>query len=286
MESESRSVKPSVSRTVSVVSDGETEDPKSLDKANMDLLISPSPLVSWRANCTTEGGRQLFLLTPLPISKGLSSKHQDPPQSVFERVTSDASKNLLSFNSLSLDSKCDLLQAVEIKPTPAEPSDMVANETSTPLVFSKSSRSVIVMTPCLKRSPPKSCVLLEAVSESSHGRQACVRKSTPFPVRIKCSDSDNSESSSGSEASQNLALKYPELLGIQHAFKSVVTKKHIEESPDWFRSPPKTCVLLEPPTEKTLLNDTKDIDDSQGVSQQAKTIHLQGKNFLNVSLVL
>ncbi|XP_028778929.1 uncharacterized protein LOC114750962 [Neltuma alba] len=111
---------------------------------------------------------------------------------------------------------------------------------------------MLVMTPCLKMSPPKSCVLLEPISEICHPGKGNdkVRKSTPFPLGIHYSDSETSDSSGG-EASKGLALKYLELLGIQHISKSAAGKKTTEASPDWFMSPPKTCVLLEPPDENS-----------------------------------
>ncbi|PON88548.1 hypothetical protein TorRG33x02_156130 [Trema orientale] len=264
LESLNQSRNSLVCQAVSAVNDVEDEVVESPERANTNnLLISPSPLVSWHANCTIERGRQLFLLTPVPRSKALSSTHPEPPISLFERVISDASKKLPCFNSVAIVKNHDLFEGVEIEPTPAKPSDLAATETSrireggsdSPQMFSKANRSVVVMTPCLKRSPPKSCVLLEAITESSHaGRNVAFRQSTPFPVGLK--NYSDSESSSSSEASEGLALKYPELLGIQHAYKSGVTKKYVEESPDWFRSPPKTCVLLEPSYDQTLDDDT------------------------------
>ncbi|KAK4269314.1 hypothetical protein QN277_022486 [Acacia crassicarpa] len=197
------------------VSNEVTEESKVCDcpeEPKLDLLVSPSPLVSWRANCTIERGM---------------------PDCSFD--------------------------AVVVNPTPLKPSASVAiqeanarerGSISSPL-FPKRGSSMLVMTPCLKMSPPKSCVLLEPISEicdpgKDNGR---VRKSTPFPVGIHYSDSESSESS-GSDASKGMALKYPELLGIQHISKSGAGKKRVEASPDWFMSPPKTCVLLEPPDDK------------------------------------
>lgn len=312
LESENQSRKSSVSQSVSAVNEVETEVPESPEKTNLDFLISPSPLVSWRANCTIERGRQMFLLTPLPISKALpSSKHPDPPK-VFERVASYTLKKIPPFSSISMGTKYDLLEDIEIQPTPVKPSHLVATETTSneesgavsPLLFSKSNRSMVVMTPCMERSPPKSCVLLGAISESARAGKKRVRKSTPFPVGIKkCSESYISESSSsGSEAPEGIALKYPELLGIRGPYKSGVTKKQIEASPDWFRSPPKTCVLIDPSDEPTLDNDVAAANchlqmpvtghapksqtnvplpevDSQDTDQQVKKTVVQGRAF-------
>ncbi|KAF5466523.1 hypothetical protein F2P56_016441 [Juglans regia] len=237
----------------------------STKQTKLDSLISPSPLVSWRAECTIERGRQLFLLTPLPISKTLSSKHQGPSKSVFERITSNSTAGPPTFFTISGDINDDLLEGVPIMPTPSKPSDSAVTEMENTLqsesspMFSKRNCSMLVMTPCSKMSPPKSCVLLEPISESSHQGNPRVRKSTPFPVGVHCSDSELSESSGG-DTSQGLAFKYPELLGIQQAYKLGIGKKKVEASPDWFVSPPKTCVLLDPPNEKSLKNE---IDDCQ-----------------------
>lgn len=239
----------------------ESDDLDSPEQTKLESLISPSPLVSWRADCTIERGRQLFLLTPLPMLKALSSKHQGPSKSMFERITSNATAGPPSFFTISEHINDDLLDGVPIRPTPRKPFDSVATEmgntlqcefASSPL-FSKQDRSMLVMTPCLKMSPPKSCVLLEPISESSHQGYPRVHKSTPYPVGIHCSSPQRS-GSSGSDTSEGLALKYPELLGIQQAYKPGIGKKKVDASSDWFVSPPKTCVLLNPPDEKSLKN--------------------------------
>ncbi|KAI9107876.1 hypothetical protein K1719_021212 [Acacia pycnantha] len=244
------------------VSNEVTEESKVCDcpeEPKLDLLVSPSPLVSWRANCTIDRARQMFMLTPLPISKALSCKRQEPSKSEFNRLSSSTNAfGTSTVFALSGDIPDCSFDAVVVKPTPLKPSASVAiqeanaqesGSISSPF-FPKRESSILVMTPCLKMSPPKSCVLLEPISEiCDPGKDNKVRKSTPFPVGIHYSDSESSESS-GSDASKGMALKYPELLGIQHISKSGAGKKRVEASPDWFMSPPKTCVLLEPPDEK------------------------------------
>lgn len=273
LEPENHSSQSSVSQIVSTVH----EINESPEQTNLDSLISPSPLVSWRANCTIERGRQLFLLTPLPMSKTLSSKHLDPPKSVFERITLNTTEKLPIFNDICGDLNDDLLEGVATEPTPSKHSDSVATETGSnlesglvsPMRFAKGGRSMVVMTPRLKMSPPKSCVLLEPISESSHRGHEGFRKSTPFPVGFKSwCDSQTSESS-GSDGSEGLALKYPELLGIQQAYRAGFRKKQIEASPDWCVSPPKSCVLL-------------DLDD-ETLDNAATACHLplSGRHVLN-----
>ncbi|KAL5176371.1 hypothetical protein HKD37_08G022334 [Glycine soja] len=196
------------------VSDDETIECDSPEETTLNL-VSPSPLVSWRANCTVERGRQMFMLTPLP----LSSKHHQPKPHFPPPTTS---------------STTTFKDSVMVKPTPIKQQ----------LPNNQDGSMLLMMTPCLKMSPPRSCLLLEPISEISRLGDRNARKGTPYPVGIHCSDS---ESSSSDDSSRDLSLMYPELLGIH---KSGIGKKTVEASPDWFTSPPKTCVLLEPPDEK------------------------------------
>ncbi|XP_014516046.1 uncharacterized protein LOC106773807 [Vigna radiata var. radiata] len=178
-------------------------------------LVSPSPLVSWRANCTVKRGRQMFMLTPLP----LSSKHHKQPNPQFPPSTLATS----------------FMDNVAVKPTPIK--HQLSNNQD-------KGSMLLVMTPCLKMSPPKSCLLLEPISEMKHLGDHQFRKGTPYPVGMRYSDS---ESSGVDDSSPDLSLKYPELLGICRDSKAGIGNKTVEASPDWFTSPPKTCVLMEPP---------------------------------------
>lgn len=280
------------SESNTLVNDMENNVVDSPDHAEAQDLISPSPLVSWRAGCNIERGRQLFLLTPLPISKSLSSKHVAYSKSVLTGMNSGILKgtqpcfiscgdlnentlegngiepgvgkpsgsdlttlgeNLLECNGIEVSvgkpSGSDLtklgdnlLEGNALEPSGAEPSgsDWTTHQRgfASPPLLSKKNCSMLIMTPCFKMSPPKSCVLLEPISESSQKDKKRLYKATPFPVGVN-------DYSSGSDASDELPLKYPELLGIQQAHKSGIRKK-VEASPDWFLSPPKTCVLLDP----------------------------------------
>ncbi|WJX91964.1 hypothetical protein P8452_73675 [Trifolium repens] len=239
VESESKSEE--VSCDDSNVSD--CESPKET------TLVSPSPLVSWRANCTVQRGRQMFMLTPLPLSKAFLSSKPLP-------------QTKLDFTELASSNSTSMLSGVVTKPTPIKhPLSLVTEEAtineeleliSSPDFSKRDTSMLYMMTPCLKMSPPKSCVLLEPISEMRHLGNDKVRKATPFPVGVHYSDSDDSESSGNNDMSRGLAMKYPELMGIQCVPKSGIVKKNVEESPVWLTSPPKTCVLLGTPDEKSL----------------------------------
>ena len=261
VESESRQQQVLNGKSVSSDDSDESNVSDGLEEATMDSLISPSPLVSWRANCTIQRGRQMFMLTPLPISKTLSSKFQEPSKSEFNKLAS--STNGIGTSTLVAFSRDmnDLLDSVVMKPTAAKPASSVAIEeannqehglTSSPPLPKRDSSILVMMTPRFKMSPPKSCVLLEPISEIHHHLgNVKARKSTPFPVGIHYSDSEDSESPRR-DASQGLALKYPELLGTHQIPKPGIRKKTIEASPYWLTSPPKTCVLLEPRDEESV----------------------------------
>ena len=120
-ESENQLGQTGESKIVSSTNDIESDAVDSPEETKLDSLISPSPFVSWRADCTVERGRQLFLLTPLPISKKLSSKCQGPSKSVFERNTSNTTSKLPTFCTLLEDVNDDLLESVPIRPTTSKP---------------------------------------------------------------------------------------------------------------------------------------------------------------------
>ncbi|KAJ4957634.1 hypothetical protein NE237_024745 [Protea cynaroides] len=227
----------------------------------IDSHVSPSPLVSWRAECTIENGRQLFLLTPLPRSKAHPSKNRGSSKLAHERnvdtnALSDANLWLPSLFTLG-DTNGDLMERVELNPKPNEVTNSTLAQTVAQTVntqvsgflspprFSHGDQSVFLMTPRFKVSPPKSCVLLEPISETSHQENNAIPKFTPFVVGT---EDTTSESSSG-EITKSLALKYPELFGPKLTQKLEIGKQ-VEASPGWFISPPKTCVLMEPPDKR------------------------------------
>ncbi|CAN4115409.1 unnamed protein product [Withania somnifera] len=305
-----------ISEVVPMVADNISDAVDSPDQSKWDSLVSPSPLVSWHADCATKGGRQLFLLTPLPLCKGLSSKCQGSSKT-FDRYTSDTNtqqhplfdirrdvEDCLLENTKSVASQPPSLSDItgemdilhvnnEVKSIPNEVSanDMTINRVPqkrdliSPVKLSQIDSSLLVMTPCLKMSPPKTCVLLEPSSEYNCRDKHGAYKMTPFPVsRHFFGMSEDSESSS-SEAAEHLTMKYPELFGIRLSQNLKNGGKMADdESPDFLFSPPKTCVLMEPPVEEPLINiaeigGTLDIlDNSTPMMTKSKSILVMGKH--------
>ncbi|CAA7054419.1 unnamed protein product [Microthlaspi erraticum] len=222
----------------------ELYDVESPEANQFEPLVSPSPLVSWRGDHNVEKGRQLFLLTPLPFGKSEFLKHQSASKLKSKRNFTaneplEASKETSDDDVLEGESsKTAGLGLVECEPPPL----------SSP-VLRRKIQSELLLTPCLKMSPLKSCTLFKPVLESSQPGKQGACKST-------CSDfgastfhgSQSSESSSGTDETDDLCSKYPELLGMQHA--PITRRTDLESSPVWSFSPPGTCVLLERVNEK------------------------------------
>ncbi|KAK1360212.1 2-oxoglutarate (2OG) and Fe(II)-dependent oxygenase superfamily protein [Heracleum sosnowskyi] len=270
LESNSQLEKSLTSKTVDIAADvDKSKVVGSPAQSNWDLLVSPSPLVSWRAGCTDEVGRQLFLLTPLP--KGAISKLRGPSKPSVETSRNNTNTNVGRAPPppfvLSENLKNDLVDCVVAYPTPDQVPDCSVTSTETtikgkfksPEKLSKIVCSEVAMTPCREVSPPKSCILLEPISEFTQKKVRGVRASTPFPSGLhKFSDSDEDSDYSSDEASERLNSKYPELVGIKLAHEFGNGRKIVEASPVWCMSPPKTCIVMEPPEDK-MLNTTASV---------------------------
>ncbi|XXG48154.1 hypothetical protein AAC387_Pa02g2672 [Persea americana] len=266
--------------------------PKYSEELDLGSLISPSPLVSWPANCRVESGRQLFLLTPLPKMKSFSSKCPGPSKSVSEKVphmgTPSHALSLPPLTTISADFGDDLLESVEFEPTSTKitKSAVTLTERSNSVEFKPTStkmtksavalterssdssfisasqfsnqryrdRPMLLTTPLLKMSPPKTCRYFEPVSESFQQNKNDMIKPTPLASGVIDSEESLSSEKSSSPVSGCLASKYPELFGIQLTQKSAIKRQDVEASLDWFFSPPKTCILMEPPDEKLRTN--------------------------------
>ncbi|KAA8540351.1 hypothetical protein F0562_024730 [Nyssa sinensis] len=156
--SENQLEQPLADKTVPALNDSISNVVDSPDQNNLDSLVSPSPLVSWRVDCTTESSRQLFLLTPLPRPKGFSSRLQGSYISVPENITLNGTVGVASLLAIFGDMSDDLLEGVAIKPTPSKPPDSgitkmestVEHGFVSPPKVCKRECSMLVMTPCLK----------------------------------------------------------------------------------------------------------------------------------------
>lgn len=269
MESDSRLGQSLMVQPESTTNEERNDVPNYSEELDLGSLISPSPLVSWRGNYRVESGRQLFLLTPLPKVKELSSNCPGPSKSVSEKVphmgTPCRTLSLPPLMTVSGNFHGDVLDGVEFMPTSTNILKSAVTITErvpdrgfiSPSKFSNEKnrdRSMLLMTPLLKMSPPKTCRFLEPVPESFQQNKNDMIKCAPLASGVKDSDESLSSEKSSSHVSGRLASKYPELFGIQLTHKSAINRRDVEASLDWFFSPPKTCILMEPPDEKFITN--------------------------------
>ncbi|KAH7657678.1 hypothetical protein IHE45_17G037200 [Dioscorea alata] len=218
---------------------------------NKDMLeVSPSPLVSWRpGTCTVDCGRQLFLLTPLPKSTLLTSKQPGLLRSTLTRTT--IADRHVSHGILALTNganNADDRRVVDGVATSFEfskPCTKAGNSTTdtvfmSPLIVSDqkiTAISVSKLTPCLKKTSPKTCPLLHPASEEDD---------------MSKNGDPHTYDPPSDEVMDNLASKYQALLGLQTTYSHAGRRKEVDESLDWFLSPPKTCILMEPSDEKLI----------------------------------
>uniref|UniRef100_A0A1D1XH40 Hemerythrin n=1 Tax=Anthurium amnicola TaxID=1678845 RepID=A0A1D1XH40_9ARAE len=234
--------------------------PNGPNRPELGLVVSPSPLVSWRDNgaCTVEGGRQLFLLTPLHKPKLI------------------ASKGSLKCLQGKLDDN-DVVEKADVKLTPNKflvpESGALESTSETGFVSQKkvsncNDNLIYCLSPYVKTTPLKTCILLDPVSNFIQQDKKTIRKGTPWvartrmnnasPVSHTLTNGENSHNCGSDEISTTLASKYLELFSLQPAHNPTVPRKEVDESLDWIFSPPKTCVLMEPADEQVVLPSARD----------------------------
>ncbi|KAK3134998.1 hypothetical protein QOZ80_5BG0413390 [Eleusine coracana subsp. coracana] len=227
----------------------------SCSKSNLpddDMIVSPSPLVSWRTGaCMVESGKQLFLLTPLPKQKECSSRC---PTSKAQLKTA-SSLDQLDLPSLPVwkltiadDDHPDPEQVMKVKEA--------RTDTSTPDVNSKIKGSLKYRSPCTfsvqknMRSVPRSCLktalsskqqLFSPIPEDSRKEDMSSDGITQGNNRSKACD----DFSSSDEISKDLASRY-DLYGLNHLSSNTDRRRETDDTLQWFLSPLKTCVLMNP----------------------------------------
>nr|XP_009400571.1 PREDICTED: uncharacterized protein LOC103984736 [Musa acuminata subsp. malaccensis] len=212
----------------------------SRNEPELNLIVSSSPLVSWRAGtCTIDCGRQLFLLTPLPKGKPSvskcpgSSKHM---AGVFTEKEQSGRHKLPPF-PVNVGNSCrDLIERVEEKHEPTglsnahsfgQMSGALDSGSASPLSLSNQKNRENEITSRL----PKSSGMLDPISEPSQ------QDGVP-------------EDDNDAEVSDSLSMTCQELFGMQAAPVFMSRRKKVDGTLNWFLSPPRTCILLEPSDEK------------------------------------
>ncbi|KAJ3695078.1 hypothetical protein LUZ60_000455 [Juncus effusus] len=168
------------------------------DFSELESLVSPSPLVSWRPGpCTDfDAGKQLFLLTPLEKSR-LGPKTLIPSKK----------------------------SPIQFKKTPIAPKSEFNFNPPNTLV----SKTLIGSKPEIEVSK----TVKDLKYQRDEGKSTIVE-----PIRV----------------SESLNFNFQHQLGFNESPKMIHRKRDVTGTLDWFLSPPKTCVLMEPSDEKKPTN--------------------------------
>uniref|UniRef100_A0A0A8YWB5 Uncharacterized protein n=1 Tax=Arundo donax TaxID=35708 RepID=A0A0A8YWB5_ARUDO len=221
-----------------------------------DMIVSPSPLVSWRTGaCMVDSGKQLFFLTPLPKTKACSSRC--PTSKTQLKTTSSMDLPSLPVWKLTIsdDDHPDLEQGVKVKEARAG--------TLTPHVTTakKGSLQDRVRSPCTlsiqkgTRALPHSCLKTALSSKQQQfspipegSRKEDIASDGPTQgnkLSVACDDI------SSDEVSKDLASRY-DLYGFNQSAKNIHGRREADDTLQWFLSPLKTCVLMDPSDEKPI----------------------------------
>ena len=220
-----------------------------------DMTVSPSPLVSWRTGaCMVDSGKQLFLLTPLPKTKACSSRCRTS-KTQMETASSMDQLNLPSLPvwnlTISDDVQPDLEQGVKVKEartgTIMTPHNSTANKCSledrlcSPCTFSIQKSMRALPRSCLKTALSSKQQLFSQIPEGS--RKEDIGSNGP--------SQGDKRSESSDEVSKDLASRY-DIYGLQQSTKSTYRRREDEDALQWYLSPLKTCVLMDPQDAKPL----------------------------------
>ncbi|CAM0954395.1 unnamed protein product [Alopecurus aequalis] len=206
-----------------------------------DLIVSPSPLVSWRTgSCMVESGKQLFLLTPLPKTKACSSRCPRSSKTQSKATTSMDELNLPNLPvwklTISDDNRPDLEQSVKAKEAKKDSSE---DSLFSPFSFSIQKSRRALPSPCPMTALRGKGHVFSPISEGSS-------KDGILSAGPAESDKPSAASDDTLSDEKDLASRYPDLYGFNLPAGDIRRRREADEALDWFLSPLKTCVLMDP----------------------------------------
>lgn len=232
-----------------------------------DLVVSPSPLVSWRAGaCMVDSGKQLFLLTPLTKTKTCSSRCPKSSTTQLKTTTGLDQLNLPNIPVLKLtisDDDClDLEQSAKANESNTcvmTPNFIKAKKGSSgnslfsPFSFTVQKSGRALPSPCLRTALSCKQQMFSPISEGSRKEEI---PSTGPTQSGKPSEASGDISSD--EISKDLASRYPDFYGFNQPTMTTYRRREADDTLDWFLSPLKTCVLMDPSDEKPIAPPARD----------------------------
>ncbi|XP_047044752.1 uncharacterized protein LOC124649126, partial [Lolium rigidum] len=192
--------------------------------------------------------------TPLPKTKAGSSRC---PRSSKTQLKTAASMDELNLPNLPVwkltisdDNRPDLEQSVkakEARATAATPHLIKAKKgssedslLSSPFSFSIQKSRIALPSPCLKTALRGKQHVFSPISEGS---------SKDGVLSAGAAESDNKPSAASDDMlsdEKDLASRYPDMYGFNLPAGDISRRREADEALDWFLSPLKTCVLMDP----------------------------------------
>uniref|UniRef100_A0A0D9WIZ2 hexokinase n=1 Tax=Leersia perrieri TaxID=77586 RepID=A0A0D9WIZ2_9ORYZ len=233
----------------------------SINLEDPDLIVSPSPLVSWRTGaCMVDSGKQLFLLTPLPKTKVCSSRCPKSSAVQLKNATSLDQLNLPNLPVLKLtisDDDDHLNREQSLKANEADTCVMTPhfikakkgsseNSLFSPFSFSVQKSGRALPSPCLRTTLSCKQQRFSPISEGS--RKEDIPSTGPTQSNKSSEASDEMLSN---EISKDLASRYPDFYGFNRP-ATTYRRREADDTLDWYLSPLKTCVLMKLSDEKPI----------------------------------
>ncbi|KAG8086184.1 hypothetical protein GUJ93_ZPchr0010g7549 [Zizania palustris] len=232
-----------------------------------DLIVSPSPLVSWRAGpCMADVGKQLFLLTPLAKTKACTSRCPKSSTTQLKTTASMDELNLPNIPVLRLtisdDDRPDLERSMKVNEAKTglmTPHFIKAKKGSSeislfsPFSFSVQKSGRALPSPCLRTALSCKQQRFSPILEGS--KKEDILSTGPTQ------SSKPSETSGGmlsDEISKDLASRYPDFYGFNQSTITTYRRREADDTLDWFLSPLKTCVLMDPSDDKPISSPARD----------------------------
>ncbi|KAL5202339.1 hypothetical protein ABZP36_013291 [Zizania latifolia] len=232
-----------------------------------DLIVSPSPLVSWRAgSCMVESGKQLFLLTPLPKTKACASRCPKSSTTPLKTIASVDDLKLPNIPVLKLtisdDDRPDLERSMKVNEAKTglmTPHFIKAKKGSSqislfsPFSFSVQKSGGALPSPCLRTALSCKQQRFSPISEGSKKEDILSTGPTQSGKPFEASGDTLSD-----EISKDLASRYPDFHGFNQSTITTYRRREADDTLDWFLSPLKTCVLMDPSDDKFVPSPARD----------------------------
>ncbi|KAL0920919.1 hypothetical protein M5K25_007938 [Dendrobium thyrsiflorum] len=215
------------------------------EEPKLDMIISPSPLVAWRAGgCKLVTETQLFLLTPLSRKEKLFQFSGSFKIKARNLCLKDDTSQTIIRNSDTVSETVE--EFVGSKPCTFEENNMGKTRLKNqPEAYQKikSNRRRDADEEALEwfLSPPKTCILMDP----NHGRNPLVMEDENLNVRNPVSQ----------KKPDDHQLHELQLCNFSR-------KNDFDERLEWFLSPPKTCTLMDPLMDGKIASTPGMADDS------------------------